>query len=161
MPGCETHTNNWRREGIPPHCNLPRPTMAMFLYVLFSVLSAYNTNGAPVAFDLAAREDPLSPDSCKSQLKRTLFGIVWSCVSTTILCAWTAVHPNIPPRSKWKARWNRLMLMFWMIVAPELVLAWAVRQFFAAKDIRDSYNESHPGEYHRVASSQRADTPPG
>ena len=33
------------------------------------------------------------------------------------------------------------MLMFWMVVAPELVLAWAVRQFFAAKDIRDTYNE--------------------
>ena len=28
-----------------------------------------------------------------------------------------------------------------MIVTPELVLAWAVRQLFAAKDIRDAYNE--------------------
>jgi len=37
--------------------------------VLFLVLSAYNTNGAPVGFDSAALEDPLSPDSCKSQLK--------------------------------------------------------------------------------------------
>jgi len=46
-----------------------------------------------------------------------------------------------------------------MIVAPELVLAWAVRQFFAAKDIRDTYNESHPGEYNRVGLLQRADTP--
>jgi len=31
--------------------------------------------------------------------------------------------------------------MFWMVVAPELVLAWAVRQFFAAKHVRDTYNE--------------------
>ena len=31
--------------------------------------------------------------------------------------------------------------MFWMIVAPELVLAWAIRQFFAARKIRDKYNE--------------------
>ena len=38
-------------------------------------------------------------------------------------------------------------MMFWMIVAPELVLAWAVRQYFGAKDIRDTYNERHPGEY--------------
>jgi len=44
-----------------------------------------------------------------------------------------------------------------MIVAPELVLAWAVKQFFAAKDIRDTYNESQPGEYNRVGSLQRAD----
>lgn len=30
--------------------------------------------------------------------------------------------------------------MFWMVISPELVLAWAVRQFFAARDIRDKYN---------------------
>ena len=130
----------------------------MLLYALFSILSAYNAIGAPVGFDLAARDEPLSPEACKSQLKRTLFGIIWGCLSTTILCAWTAVHPNVPPRRKWQARWNRLRLMFWMIVAPELVLAWAVRQFFAAKDIRDTYNESHPGEYSTVVSLQRADT---
>jgi len=106
--GCETHTNNWRWEGIPLHCNLLQPTMAMFLYVLFLVLSAYNTNGALVAFNLAAQEDP---DSCKNQLKRTLFGIVWSCVSTTILCAWTAVHPNIPPWSKLGLNWGHVCSM--------------------------------------------------
>jgi len=44
-----------------------------------------------------------------------------------------------------------------MIVAPELVLAWVVRQFFATKDIRDTYNVSQPGEYNRVGSLQRAD----
>ena len=124
--------------------------MMILLYALFSILSAYNARGAPVGYGLAVRDEPLSPEACKSQLKRTLFGIIWACVSTTILCAWTAVHPNVPPRSKWKARWRRLKLMFWMIVAPELVLAWAVRQFFGAKDIRDTYNESHPGEYASV-----------
>jgi len=45
--------------------------------------------------------------------------------------------------------------MFWMIVAPELVLAWAVRQFFAARDIRDTYNESHPGKYRESQHCRR------
>lgn len=36
--------------------------------------------------------------------------------------------------------------MFWMVVAPELVLAWASRQFFAAVAIRDTYNESRKGK---------------
>jgi len=76
--------------------------MMMLLYVLFSILSAHNARGAPVGFDLAARDEPLSPEACKNQLKRTLFGIIWACLSTTILCAWTAVHPNVPPRRKWK-----------------------------------------------------------
>jgi len=118
--------------------------MTIFLYALFSVFSAYKASGV---FDLAARDEPSSPECSMSQIKRTLFGIIWSCLSTTILCAWTAVHPNVPPQSKWQARWNRLELMFWMIVAPELVLAWAVRQFFAAKKIRDAYNNSREGKY--------------
>ena len=55
------------------------------------------------------------------------------------------MHPNVPPPNPWKGHWNRLRLMFWMIVAPELVLAWAVRQFFAAREIRDVYNRRYPG----------------
>jgi len=45
-----------------------------------------------------------------------------------------------------------------MIVVPELVLAWAVRQLFAAKEIKDTYNKSRPGEWNMVESLQRADT---
>lgn len=108
--------------------------MSKFLrYAFFFALLAYKASGAPVALELVARDD-------QSQ-QRTLFGIIWICLATIILCAWTAVHPNVPPRNKWKAQWIRLKLMFWMVIAPELVLAWAVRQFFAAKDIRDRYNE--------------------
>ena len=116
--------------------------MTVFLYTtLFTVLSAYK--GAPMAFDLAAREELLSPESCPSQLKRTLFGIVWSCVSTTVhgLLSIRTFHREV----NGKPDGIDCSLMFWMVVAPELVLAWAVRQFFAAKDIRDTYNESHPG----------------
>jgi len=47
---------------------------------------------------------------------------IWSYVSTTTICAWTSLHPNVPPLNKWNARWNRLRLTFWMIVAPEFVL---------------------------------------
>ena len=119
--------------------NTPFPHNSIMSLILLSILSAYN--GTVGTLNLTGRDEPLCPESCRCPLKRTLFGIAWSCLSTTILCAWTAVHPNVPPRSKWQARWNRLKLMFWMIVAPELVLAWAVRQFFAAKDIRDMYNK--------------------
>src|SRR6266540_3053518 len=117
--------------------NTPFPHNSIMSLILLSILSAYN--GTVGTLNLTGRDEPLCPESCR-------------CLSTTILCAWTAVHPNVPPRSKWQARWNRLKLMFWMIVAPELVLAWAVRQFFAARDIRDIYNESHPGEHNRVVS---------
>ncbi len=37
-------------------------------------------------------------------------------------------------------------MMFWSIIASELVLAWAVRQWFAAR-VRESYNKVY-GEYY-------------
>jgi len=33
--------------------------------------------------------------------------------------------------------------MFWAVVAPEVVLAWAVRQWFAAGEIAEIYNNKH------------------
>ncbi len=42
-----------------------------------------------------------------------------------------------------------------MVIAPELVLAWEVRQRFAAREIRDAYNERQPGGYTRAVPQQR------
>ena len=126
--------------------DLPR----MFVYFLISFLVNHRTaEAAPILANRADASQDLK------ELKRTLFGIIWSCSSTIIVCAWTSVHPNVPSPNRWKARWNRLRLMFWMIIAPELVLAWAVRQFFAARKIRDIYNERHPGAYGSVAPELR------
>ena len=71
--------------------------------------------------------------------QRTMFSIVWSCLSTVLICAWVSVHPNIPPRSQKRALWRRVRMMFWTIIAPELILAWAVRQWFAARDVVEEY----------------------
>ena len=104
--------------------------------MIISLLSALEAHGAPVAIDLNPRDE---------LQKRTLIWIIGSCLATIILCAWTAGHPNVPRRST-TALWNRLRLLFWMVFVPELGLVWAIRQFFAAKDIRDEYNRNHPGE---------------
>jgi len=37
-------------------------------------------------------------------------------------------------------------MMFWTIIAPELILAWAVRQWYAAWEIRDAVNGIDEGE---------------
>ena len=117
-------------------------SVKMIVYILISSLVTYrNVEAAPIFVD---RADTLASPL---QLKRTLFGIIWSCITTLAICTWTSVNPNVPPPNKWEVRFDRLKLTFWMIVAPELVLAWAVRQFFAAREIRDTYNERYPGEY--------------
>ena len=41
--------------------------------------------------------EELSTKSVDSLPKRTLFNIIFGCVSTTLICAWTATHLNIPP----------------------------------------------------------------
>jgi hypothetical protein len=65
------------------------------------------------------------------------------------------VHPNVPPRGRMGGLLARVKMMFWTIVAPELVLAWAVRQWFAAREIRDVCNW-HLGK-ERVWSYEIAD----
>jgi len=73
---------------------------------------------------------------------RTLFNIVWSCVSTTIICAWVTVHPNIPPQEGYfKGLFRRIELMFWTIIAPEILPAWALNQRLAATTVRNVYNK--------------------
>ena len=88
-------------------------------------------------------------NSVDGQIKRTLFDIVWGCVLTTVICAWVAVHPNIPPREgPLKRTLRRLELMFWTIVAPEILPCWALRQLLVAREVRDMYNnrgEANPG----------------
>src|SRR6266545_3107562 len=90
------------------------------------------------AFDASLRE-------------RSLFEIVWVCTSMIFLCAWVTVHRNIPrQRESFRtALWGRFKMLFWVVVAPELVLAWAARQWAAAREIAKIYNNHHrDGESH-------------
>jgi len=91
---------------------------------------------AKIVPDIITRnEDP-------SSSKRSMFNIIWGCVSTTTICAWAAIHPNIAPREgPLKRTLRRLELMFWAIVAPEILPCWALNQMLAAITVRDVYNE--------------------
>ena len=81
---------------------------------------------------------------------RSLSDILQDCIPMIFFCAWVAVHRNIPPyREKiWLAILGRLRMLFWVIITPELVLAWAARQWVAAREIAKIYNNHFPGEHH-------------
>ncbi|KAF7310033.1 hypothetical protein MIND_00376300 [Mycena indigotica] len=84
---------------------------------------------------------------------RRLFDIVWGCIVTIFACVWVSVHPNVPPpgpvRPKRNARlWSwlkwylldiggpfkrRLKLMVAALVAPEVIVGFAVRQLWMAR----------------------------
>ena len=91
------------------------------------------------------------PNSCTDITHcRTIWDIIWSCLSTIFLCTWVAVHPNIPcPREREAKnhlqKWirnpllsfaeHRLPLFACALLVPEYVLAWAIRQYLRARKI--------------------------
>jgi len=115
----------------------------MYLQYAVVVFSLFQRGADALPIVLSSRAEPGTDDLCS--VKRSLYKIIWSCLSTTIICAWVSVHPNVPPSGYWKGLWRRVKMMIWTIIAPELILAWAVRQWFAAWEIRDTVNGSDAG----------------
>ncbi|KAJ7888375.1 hypothetical protein B0H14DRAFT_2693790 [Mycena olivaceomarginata] len=60
---------------------------------------------------------------------RRLFDIVWGCATTIFAATWVSVHPN-----NWLALlWRRLKMMLVAVIAPEVMVGFATRQFVMAR----------------------------
>ncbi|KAK0433778.1 hypothetical protein EV421DRAFT_1718226, partial [Armillaria borealis] len=84
-----------------------------------------------------------------SKEPRTELSIIWSCVATIFTSTWLAVHPNVPrlnltkEGSVWRifdrpaimCSIERVKLMLVAILAPEVMVGWAIRQFVIAKKV--------------------------
>lgn len=83
---------------------------------------------------------------------RTVWSIVWGCLTTTIACTWVTIHPNVPFRNEGTLEINlrRLYLMFFSFLAPEFMAMWSYKQMRGAEKIRDEMNEilriRYPGD---------------
>ncbi|KAG1794786.1 uncharacterized protein HD556DRAFT_1236346 [Suillus plorans] len=77
----------------------------------------------------------LDASNCPSCNTRSLWDILLSCGLTLFACTWTAVHPNIPGMDEGKIAITsrRLFIMAMALIAPELMITWATRQFFSAR----------------------------
>ncbi|KAJ7903370.1 hypothetical protein B0H14DRAFT_2328944, partial [Mycena olivaceomarginata] len=75
---------------------------------------------------------------------RKLFDIVWGCLATIFACTWVSVHPNVPPpHQSWLVLlWRRLKMMLTAVLAPEVIVAFAARQFLAARRFSIEYKIS-------------------
>ena len=73
--------------------------------------------------------------------QRSLWDILWSCLATIFACSWVSIHPNIPSpnESSWRTFLRRLELMFWAVIAPEMLIAWAFRQWSGARHLEKFY----------------------
>ncbi|KAG2352516.1 hypothetical protein BDR07DRAFT_1343938 [Suillus spraguei] len=79
--------------------------------------------------------DTTISDSLKapSFATRTLWSIISSCVLTLFACICTAIHTNIPSpeHSPNDLLVRRLGIMMMALMAPELIVIWAMRQYFS------------------------------
>ncbi|KAG2130718.1 hypothetical protein DEU56DRAFT_465435 [Suillus clintonianus] len=107
--------------------------------VLFYIPFIYASLPSPNDTSISTRDVSGSTSNCNT---RTLWDIIWGCTATLFACTWTVIHPNIPgiDDGKFTVACRRLCIMIIALVAPELMITWAARQFFsaraAANDIR-------------------------
>ncbi|KAG1817818.1 hypothetical protein EV424DRAFT_1621336, partial [Suillus variegatus] len=84
----------------------------------------------------------LDASNCPSSNTRSLWDIILSCGLTLFACTWTAVHPNIPGMDEGKIAITsrRLFIMVIALIAPELMITWATRQFFSACEAAEDFS---------------------
>ncbi|KAG0694497.1 hypothetical protein DFH29DRAFT_992211 [Suillus ampliporus] len=111
--------------------------LAILLYIPFVYASLPNLN-CTSSHTLDVSDSSFSCDT------RSLLDIIWSCAATLFACTWTAIHPNIPGMKEGKVAITarRLSIMVAALIAPELMITWAARQFFSARAAAKEFNEA-------------------
>ncbi|TDL14700.1 hypothetical protein BD410DRAFT_757029 [Rickenella mellea] len=73
---------------------------------------------------------------------RTTYDIVWSCLTTMFACTWVAIHPNIPApyESSFEIGLRRLGIVIMALIAPELVIMWATRQWIVSRRLATKHH---------------------
>ncbi|KLO10720.1 hypothetical protein SCHPADRAFT_930341 [Schizopora paradoxa] len=78
-----------------------------------------------------------------SSTTRGTFQIFSLCASTTVICIWSAVHRDIPPRRLTGSRSYALQAtwVFYALFLPEFVFVYALKQFLDARRLVDRFNK--------------------
>ncbi|KAG2008114.1 hypothetical protein CC2G_013577 [Coprinopsis cinerea AmutBmut pab1-1] len=132
--------------------------MILLLLLLYSTLRPLHPGSAapilesPVP-DLLARASESFSDSCASiefydgipvqTNYRSVADVIVTCLVTIFSCTWVSVHPNVRGYNSttWERFLQRAEAMLWGIVAPELIVTWAIKQWDSARDINYLINE--------------------
>ncbi|KAJ7042258.1 hypothetical protein C8F04DRAFT_994027 [Mycena alexandri] len=106
-----------------------------FLFLLVHLLSKKST--AAQILDPRASVD--SCDDINNCRKR--FDIIWGCLTTIFACTWVSLHPNVPPpdQSRLTLLWRKLRMMLVAVIAPELIVGFAARQFFISRSFSKEF----------------------
>ncbi|KIM19872.1 hypothetical protein M408DRAFT_82910, partial [Serendipita vermifera MAFF 305830] len=116
----------------------------LILFLAYAITKSVHSEAGLIRAPIELRD--IAPcDDLNSQ--RSIWSIVWSCISTRFLCTWVAVHPNVhfKPGKQDKKRYKKwlrdplydfftykLPLFLWALLVPEYILSWAARQYIQA-----------------------------
>ncbi|KAF7369944.1 hypothetical protein MSAN_00624000 [Mycena sanguinolenta] len=114
----------------------------MLLILIAVHLLSKSSKAAPLSHPLGARAPTDSCDDINNC--RTLFSVLWGCLATIFACTWVSVHPNVPPpdQSRLQLFWRRLKMMLIDMIAPEIMVGFAARQFWASRELANDLNFS-------------------
>jgi len=121
----------------------------MILLLLFACLVHNAAQALTLPLKLESQSEALFPRLGDQYFDdRTVWSIVWSCLTTLFACSWVAVHPNVPRATDSGALilGRRLATMGYMLFAPEMVIYWAAKQHFSAKEIAKEIALKYPGK---------------
>ncbi|KAH0579976.1 hypothetical protein H2248_002796 [Termitomyces sp. 'cryptogamus'] len=71
---------------------------------------------------------------------RSIWDIIWNCLSIIFACTWIAVHPNLPKPDE-RPMLRRLKIFALALIAPELIVLWAMRQWVSSRKLAHRYKE--------------------
>ncbi|KAF8646428.1 hypothetical protein AX16_007221 [Volvariella volvacea WC 439] len=100
------------------------------------------TTSSPICVVAAA----ITASRCDPTRTRTIFDILYSCIGVILLCTYISMHHNIPDQndSKAKAIWMKVRTTLYALIAPEVVMVWAIRQRIAAGRIAEQNKRRSP-----------------
>ncbi|KAJ7727108.1 hypothetical protein B0H16DRAFT_1779838 [Mycena metata] len=104
--------------------------MLFWIFVFLLTKQSGLTQGHP---DLLSRAATEASCDCTVNSCRSLFDIVWGCLATMFACTWLGWFSLLL---------RKLRMMLLMIIAPEIVVAFAARQFVSARGISKEFKVS-------------------
>ena len=116
-------------------------SMFVLQSILYFSLWAIRASPLPLPIDISNVPTGVQLPTCTFIHQRSITDILWSCFATLFACTWLSVHPNMPgpDEGRWKVARRRLAIMLWALICPEMIIAWAFRQWAAARLLRDKY----------------------
>ena len=130
------------------HCvysKTPMLTVFLLVYLLrrFGASAAPITDAGPPIHDVPIF---IRDDSTDADAGRTVWDILWSCLATTFAVTWVSVHPNVPwlEETSWMVLRRRMFLMVLALLAPEVMIMWAFKQWRGAVMIKELVNKARP-----------------